>query len=480
MNLKTIYYRGHIRSCNYHCHYCPFRKTHSNLAEDEAALKHFCEKVPSLGNNLTIMFVPHGEAMIHDYYHRAIADLCKQENVSIVGCQTNLSFDIEKFAENIGSNISKISLWCTFHPSQVSIEDFLKQCEKLIEYRISFCVGSVGHPSDIPVLQRLKDNLPHDIYMWINAEDGLRREYTDEEIAAFSSIDPLFNLELKNTAADSALCIAGRENIFVRGNGDYFSCNISKVKLGNIYSDEKNKTEKICRAKNCDCYLAYSNRLEMKNIFLSSDIIPTRNPSLKKAIFFDVDGTLTDASGIIPDENIKAVQNLSQHHLIFLATSLPFEYVKSTCKEIWNYLSGGVFAEGSDIRIFDCGFKKIIPLDESVIDQLPSNCKHVCYREDEILHKVTVVSGHVPKLAHVNIVRDDVTGIVSKDADKLSGVLCICEKLRLLYDNVSVVGNSTNDVPMLTFFQNSIAVPEADESAKAAAKIICGISKYNS
>jgi 3-deoxy-D-manno-octulosonate 8-phosphate phosphatase KdsC-like HAD superfamily phosphatase len=422
------------------------------------------------------MFVPHGEAMIHDYYHRAMANLCEQENVSIVGCQTNLSFDIEQFAYTMKDNISKISLWCTFHPSQLSIEDFLKQCEKLIEYRISFCVGSVGHPSDIPVLQMLREKLPEDIYMWINAEDGLQREYSQEEITSFSRIDPLFNLELQDPAADPELCLAGRENIFVRGNGDYFACNISKVKLGNIYSDEKIKTEKLCRAKNCDCYLAYSNRLEMKNEFLSSDIIPARNPSASKAIFFDVDGTLTDASGSIPIENIEAVRNLSQHHLIFLTTSLPFKYAQKTCKDIWNYLSGVVFAEGSDIRIFQCDYKKIIPLNESIIDQLPSNCKHVCYREDGILHKVTIPSGHVPELAHVNIVRDDVTGIVSKDADKLSGVLWICEKLRLLRDNVTVVGNSGNDVPMLNFFQNSIAVPEADESAKAAAKIIYGIA----
>jgi 3-deoxy-D-manno-octulosonate 8-phosphate phosphatase KdsC-like HAD superfamily phosphatase len=476
MNVKTIYYRGLIRSCNYHCPYCPFRKSDSNLAEDKNALKKFCAKVSSIGNNLTIMIVPHGEAMIHDYYHKAISDLCKQENVSIVGCQTNLSFDVEKFADAMKGGVSKISLWCTFHPSQISVEDFLKQCEKLIQHGIRFCVGSVGHPADIPMIQKLRESLSEEIYMWINAQEGLPREYTKEEIVALSCIDPLFNLELQNQIADANVCIAGRKSIFVRGNGDVFACNISKVKLGNIYTSEKLISEKICRAKNCDCYLAYSNRLEMQNIFLSGDTIPVRNPSNMKAIFFDVDGTLTDASEIIPSENIEAIRNLSQDHMIFLATSLPFEYAKKKCEDVWEYISGGVFAEGSDIRIFELGFKKIIPLDESLVDLLPSNAKYVSYHENEILHKVTVVSGHVPELAHVNVVHDGVIGIVSNDASKLSGVLCICKKLKLLNHNVTVVGNSENDIPMLRFFQNSAAVPHAEESAKKAAKIICTIS----
>jgi MoaA/NifB/PqqE/SkfB family radical SAM enzyme len=282
MNLKTIYYRGLLRSCNYKCSYCPFRKNHSNLKDDEAALNRFCEKVPSLGSDLTVMFVPHGEAMIHNYYHKAIADLCKKENINLVGCQTNLSFDVEHFAGVMKGDIPKISLWCTFHSSQVTIEDFLRQCKKLIEHRISFCVGSVGRPSDISVLQKLRDHLPKDIYMWINAEDGLPREYSDEEIIALSRIDPFFNLELQNFFADPSLCRAGRESIFVRGSGDYFACNISKVKLGNIYANQQPKTENLCRAKNCDCYLAYSNRIEMQNIFLSSNSIPIRNPNRKK------------------------------------------------------------------------------------------------------------------------------------------------------------------------------------------------------
>jgi len=38
------------------------------------------------------------------------------------------------------------------------------------------------------------------------------------------------------------------------------------------------------------------------------------------------------------------------------------------------------------------------------------------------------------------------------------------------------VGNSENDVPMPRFFYNSIAVLDADEAAKNAARFICGIS----
>jgi 3-deoxy-D-manno-octulosonate 8-phosphate phosphatase KdsC-like HAD superfamily phosphatase len=475
--IKTIYYRGNIRSCNYSCSYCPFRSLSGSADADEAALTRFCGRVRELGDGLVIMFVPSGEALIHGCYQKAMASLCKYDNVNTVGCQTNLSFDVNEFLTRIEGCNAKISLWCTFHPSQTTLRDFLGQCGILKEHDIPFCVGAVGDPKNIPVLQELRGKLPSDTYMWINAIKARPpKVYSPGEVEAFTAIDPLFKLELTDFAAEPKSCAGGKENIFVSGGGDYFSCNISKARLGNLYSEENIETLKTCRSKKCDCYLAYSNRNEMRDIFLSKESCAVRNPSTKRAVFFDVDGTLTDHTGKIPKKNILAVKELSSRNLIFLATSLPFEYAKETCKDIWRYLSGGAFAEGSDTRIFDCAFKKIEPLSAAAVEMLSPGVEYESYYEDGILHKVTVLSGHVPDSADFNIVPGDVTGIVSKNADKLSGVLSICEKLKLLSDNVTVMGNSANDIPMLRFFKNSMAVPDSDEPVKNSAGSICGPS----
>ena len=551
MDVKTIFYRGALRSCNYKCPYCALRRKklsaeqsapHALLSppaefakqfscieakSDEAALNRFCDKAGELGTSLTVMLIPNGEALIHEYYHKAIAKLCTNDNISTVGCQTNLSFDIEKFAAHINGYIEKVSLWCTFHPSQVRIDDFLKQCETLDSYDIRYCVGAVAHTPNIQIIKELRTRLPDIKYMWLNAMPHIK--YTAGEMDAFLQIDPLFRLETQHHIADTRLCRGGRESIFVNETGDYFACNISKVKLGNIYTEqsynhqttsenhaeptlttgEKAPVEQvfgaspqnICRAKKCSCYLAYSNRVEMSDIILNRNSIPTRNPSPQEAYFFDIDGTLTDRTGKISNGNISMIQNLSRHSLIFLATSLPYKLARRKCRMIWDYISGGVFAEGSDIRIFKqthrkghsrtqtneplasvsklgsnsfmVDFKKIIPLDNEIFEILHGECSHyfnstlraaethqnikyVCYREDGVLHKVTAFSTSIPDHPRFNMVREKVTGIVSKDACKLNGVLLICEKLNLLSDRVTAVGNSENDVPMMNFFRSGI------------------------
>jgi hypothetical protein len=306
VGLKTVYYRGLVTACNYRCSYCAFRRggirgeirgAADDFVADKIALEKFCNALenlfavsansevsaslvsdfaqPSVGTEneslplYTVMIVPRGEVMIHEYYHDAIAKIVNLPHIHTVGCQTNLSFDVKNFAKK--TNTSKISLWCSFHPSQVTLENFLAQCRLLTDCGISYCVGAVA--SDIPMLKKLRELLPKDVYMWINAKD--KNTSNDE---TFSEIDPYFYLERENFTADPTRCHGGRESIFVEANGDYFACNISKIKLGNIYhTDFQNTPHNLCRAKKCDCYLAYSNRVEMADIFTNPYAVTVRN-----------------------------------------------------------------------------------------------------------------------------------------------------------------------------------------------------------
>ena len=279
--IKTIAYRGFLISCNYHCGYCPFHSGKTDLDRDEKALMRFCEKVGELGDNLTIMIAPQGECMMHGYYHRAIAQLCRLGNVHTVGCQTNLSFDVDEFAKAVSGCSHKVSLWCSFHPSQTSMDDFLRQCEKLAEHSISHCAGAVGQPSMIPLLMKLRSSLPVGTYMWINAQKGMNRSYTQGEIGIFTDIDPLFGFELRDFPADADRCTAGRDSLFVTGDGDCFACNLSGVRMGNLYSGGGAYTKGICRAKKCSCYLAYANRREVQGVFADPETIPVRNPFMR-------------------------------------------------------------------------------------------------------------------------------------------------------------------------------------------------------
>ena len=476
MAVKTIYYRGALRSCNYTCAYCSLRKnktptqvtqdeisqgetnqdkaSHDKTAQDEishdkATLLRFCEKMRTLTTVQTVMFVPAGEALQHDYYHASIAQLCAFDHICTVGCQTNLSFDIEKFTKQIQENINKISLWCTFHPTQTNADAFLAQCALLEKWGINYCVGAVAHSPDIAQIQGLRARLSPTKYMWLNAQP--KQKYTPTQREAFLAIDPLFTLELHHPEADITQCIGGRESIFAIENGDFFACNISKVKLGNLYRHPV-AVQPTCRAKRCDCYLAYANRTAMADYFMHQSAIPVRNPNPQTACFFDVDGTLTDKSGKIPAENIDKVRLLAKKSLIFLATSLPYPIARRKCRAIWKYISGGVFAEGSDMRIFPINYKKILPLNHEILQNL-TEVKHICYHEDGQLHKITAFS-HIPDRPGYHIVREGVASIVTEGVSKLNGIRLIGRKLNLLAPNITAIGNSKNDLPMMQYFNS--------------------------
>ena len=274
MAARIIYYRGLLRSCNYRCPYCPFGKrgpSKARLDRDAAALSRFCGKAAGLGPDLSIMLAPWGEALIHGYYWEALARLCGYANVSQAACQTNASFSAEEFSRRLSGCRGKLRLWCSFHPSQTSLDAFLARCIPLYEQGFSLCAGAAGDPANAALIAELRRRLPPEIHVWINAMEGMKRPYTEEEKAAFTRIDPYFPLETASRPADTAKCCAGQRAFFIKGNGDIFACNISGIKLGNLYKEPSSfppppRCYAICRARYCRCYLAYVNRTDIPEL----------------------------------------------------------------------------------------------------------------------------------------------------------------------------------------------------------------------
>ena len=166
-------------------------------------------------------------------------------------------------------DISKLRLWCTFHPAMTSAESFCRQISLLRDYGISLCVGAVADPSRKDALSRLKALLPEDIYFWLNQMDGRKQPYFPEDRAFFESIDPFFSLEETRFPSTPEKCLAGfspegvLNNIFIKANGDIYACNLSRECLGNLYkqellSDIPPLGNKKC-PKFCHCFLAYQN-----------------------------------------------------------------------------------------------------------------------------------------------------------------------------------------------------------------------------
>lgn len=500
------------------------------LAKDQAALTRFCDKAETLGEPVSLMFVPYGEALIHDYYIEALSRLCSFGHVLQVSAQTNLSFSAREFLRRASECGNKLRLWCSFHPSQTDIRSFAEKCGQLAANGISLCAGAVGDPRALDVLKELRQELPHDVYLWINAMEGRNHVYSAEEKGAFLEIDPLFHLETSPHPADAQRCVGGRDAFFVEGNGDFFACNISGIRLGNLFAGEGERDsrilgasprmtgehsmpgsgnigfaaadrsdragripEKICRAKDCHCFLAYVNRVDLAALDIFGEGRCFRLPDRKRAVFFDVDGTLTDATGHIPEIHVRTLAGLAATHRLFLATALPYAHARRKCRAVWEFIEGGVFAEGSDLRLFEEDFHQTIPLEEGLLPKLPSGIRYHACRENGRLHKITArlasekdVSGfrrgiaescaatadRRPGWAFRWILEDRTLGIVAAEATKPAGIRSLCARLNMPVSAVIAVGNSDNDAEMLSCFPNSVAAAGASPAARNAANTV--------
>lgn len=485
-SIEHIYYRGFLKSCNYSCSYCPFAKRPVNqreLEKDEVALDRFISWIKTQENFLSIMFVPYGEALLHSHYIKAFALLSKMSNVTAISCQTNLSLNPEKFIEQLNeenADLSKINLWVTFHDEMASIERFAEKVHYLSKH-INLSVGVVGTPQMINRLNEFKNSLPESVYLWVNAMEGLNRKYTEDELKTINFVDPQFQLELINPKADINKCCAGKDSLFVTAEGDAYACNRSKVTLGNIYNAE-NLDKPTCKTRSCDCFLAYAHRTDLKelDLFGNGRFIRIPKKLSLNTLFFDIDGTLTNHNGIIEESTIEAIEQLSKKHHIYLATALPFVYAMRKCKSIRSYLSGGVFANGADVRDFNSAYRHVVPM-QLVEANIDRGVRTLTFTHKNILYK-TAYTGNIGLMTllyqqlsekqddkyHI-LFEDGIVSLTDKAATKLSGILHLCGQLNLNHDDIMVVGNGENDIEMLRGFKHSVAVLTASSNVKSHA-----------
>ena len=258
----TLYYRGKLSSCNYDCPYCPFSKTvdsKETLETDEQQLRQFVDWVKAqeeAGHELSIFFNPYGEALVRRWYREAMVELSHMRHVHKIAVQTNLSVKLD-WARELNSGTA--AFWATYHPRETKESSFVKQCLSLREMGLEFSVGTVGLRSAFPAIQSMREALPDDVYMWINAFKDKPHYYKPEEVAYLRSIDPLFEGNLQDYESYGKGCAAGSEVFYVQGSGHVKRCYKDRRIIGHLYRDglEKLSADRPCRMKKCGCYIGY-------------------------------------------------------------------------------------------------------------------------------------------------------------------------------------------------------------------------------
>lgn len=504
------YYRGSLNFCNYSCSYCPFAKqkySKSCLNKDKAQWERFVsfmekrqqEKASNSFHGMdeqreelgAVLVVPYGEALLHDYYWEGLARLSKLPFLEYIGAQSNFSFSVEEklsVFEACHGEKEKLRLWGTFHPEMVGMEEFLAVCNRLDAASVNYCIGAVGVPAQLYMLKELREQLLQKHYLFINRMDGLNRSYTEEELAAFTAIDPYFPLELMKHASGKGGCA---NSCFVTGNGDVYGCAVSRQRLGNLYAapdEEKQTQQKPCSKKWCDCYLAYNN-LHEKELLFFEPYPAFRIPDYRKALFFDIDGTLVfDGETVLSDDRVRQLSFLSKHTKLFVATSLPYEIAMRKLGKAASLFSGGVFANGGRVIETQKKLDIVYPIMDKLIEDAQSFAKKhqikcYVYWKGDTCYKLTLQEHRAQGMfrkwereqfaslrdelalpeGYVIILEEHCLQITAEHTGKLNGILYLLKQLGLSKEEVGFFGNGENDLAALSFFPFSVAVESCSE-----------------
>ena len=486
LSIKRIYYRGKLNSCNYTCSYCPFgKKSHlTATTQDEQAWNRFITAIEQWqGGPLQLFIIPYGEALIHRYYRKGIIHLAALPQVAGISCQTNLSFSADEWLDEFSATptlISKIKIWASFHPEMTSVESFVRRLHTLYNAGIQVCAGAVGNPMAKSVLSDLRNALLPDIYLFINAMQGLKSPLSVEDIRFFTQLDNLFEYDLKNASAQWTICSGGRSSCFIDWKGDIFACPRSQVKIGNFYQNQMLAPLLPCRRKVCDCYIAFSNLTNhpLHRIMGAGAFWRIPDKPFITSVFFDVDGTLTDAQGRVSVSYAHALRYIAQFVPLYLATSLSMQQARRKLgKALFSLFEGGVFADGG-LLVYG-GQSRCMPV-ELLLDINEESAKITAHSYEGQVYKYSMLV--YDKEERINILsrlkekpyqvfyKPPLITVIHKEVDKRKGVLHICKALAFPLDQVLVVGNSLKDWEMMSVVSHSCAVMNAEPLLKERAR----------
>ena len=231
----------------------------------------------------------------------------------------------------------------------------------------------------------------------------------------------------------------------------------------------------------------------------------------KKIVFFDIDGTLSnEEDGYIPASTIKAIhQARTNGHICMINTGRPISTIDQKIKDIGidGYICGcGTYIEYQNqvlfhkeldeylrkdlIRMsFDCGIDNVLegkqgaffpqPIHHQAVETIRQNylsLKHPTWtytREDDILFDKCAAwydeNADIERFKaflkpHFHIIQraEQFIEIVPLDVSKATGIQMIIDHLGMHLDQTISIGDSTNDLPMLTYTKESVAMGNAN------------------
>jgi organic radical activating enzyme len=158
-----LWYVSALRRCNFRCAYCasnqPAIKDRLEWKKPEEADTHqqIVQWITKLPYQIQLRMNSIGEPFTSKGYLDSVAQLSHAENIQFVEILTNGSFaksQFEAFSKKV--NMKKLSLWMTFHHTQIPMETFLAAAMQAQESGASVVVHALIFPDSIDSTIRLK------------------------------------------------------------------------------------------------------------------------------------------------------------------------------------------------------------------------------------------------------------------------------------------------------------------------------------
>jgi MoaA/NifB/PqqE/SkfB family radical SAM enzyme len=266
-----VLFRTRLEWCNYTCWYCPWNATVQRVPaeafrEDERRLARIIDRVAELPDPVEFFITPKAEYLVLPYWRQAVGRLLDLPQVRRVTVQTNLSFDLDDFLDRV--SLGKLALWTTYHPTEVPLterEALYRKWQRLRERGVPFSVGLVGTHANLAELRPLRQRLPADVYLWVNAYQREPNYYTPAELNEIRSVDPYFDLNNQYFPSLGRPCDAGHRAVYLDDEGDLRRCFFVGTVIGNLFRDGWRVQDgpAACPRETCHCYVGHMHIVEL-------------------------------------------------------------------------------------------------------------------------------------------------------------------------------------------------------------------------
>lgn len=247
----NIWYICGLSLCNFNCSYCASglpseggKRTSDrewSTNEDQERFNKVLEWIARQPFSIGIRLQTIGEPMVSRSFLKQVAQLSECSNIRFIELVTNGSL-ISKRLPNLlykyGILADKLSLWITFHHTEISVDDLMEQVMFAHNKGLKVIVNSLLFPDNAHLVMKLS-SLCNDNGIKFHADLGhnYNNSYPgtqyfavaeDKNATVLTSLN--IDSQIKKTAIIASnkpngfLCSAGHDYIFISSEGDVYPC----------------------------------------------------------------------------------------------------------------------------------------------------------------------------------------------------------------------------------------------------------------